>query len=345
MKSIRLLVIAAIASAWYTASPSVSAQDVVTMPAVQKRIAVKVSAPAHVQAVSNAVLSAPTAGIVTGLRVGPGETVRAGQTIAHLAGPSVTSEKTRLATELKTAEIRVSAATQGVAIEKQKFDDQLSTRDAVARVRADLDAAHQQLLAAQSAAQSYAGLATVAASEPGVVTMVSAADGQYVSAGQPLVTVSSSRDLYVVANLYGSDAAFVAVGMKGAFLSEHGDAPTYVVVRRTSWSVATPGQLEVWLSPVEGSSPEPGSVGTISLSPPDERHLAVPSTALVLDGGEWWVLVHDKTGNHRRRVAPGLTDSGWTAIRNGLSAGELVVTQDAYLFFHQDFSTRYQQAD
>ncbi|MGF6968723.1 acetyl/propionyl-CoA carboxylase alpha subunit [Paraburkholderia sp. WC7.3g] len=89
MKSIRLLVIAAIVSAWYTAGPSVLAQDVVTMPAVQKRIVVKVSAPAHVQAVSNAVLAAPTAGFVSGLRITPGETVRAGQTIAHLSTAAV----------------------------------------------------------------------------------------------------------------------------------------------------------------------------------------------------------------------------------------------------------------
>jgi hypothetical protein len=159
------------------------------------------------------------------------------------------------------------------------------------------------------------------------------------------VTVSSSRDLHVVANLYGSDASLVAVGMKGVFLPERNDAPIDVVIKRTSWSIATPGQLEVWLVPVQGGSLDFGAVGTVSLSASDDRQLAVPSTALVLDGGEWWVLVHDKAGNHRRRVAPGLADGGWTSIRNGLSAGDRVVTQDAYLLFHQDFSTRYQKAD
>jgi RND family efflux transporter MFP subunit len=345
MKPVRLLAIAVILSSWCAASPLVFAEDVVTMPAVQKHIVAKVSAPAHVQAVSNAVLTASTAGVVSGLRITPGETVRAGQTIARLTGPTVMSEKARLAADLKTAQIRLSAATQAATIEQQKFNDQLSTRDAIVRVRADLDAARQQLVAAQSAAQGYTGLATITASESGVVTAVSAADGQYVSAGQALVTVSSSRDLHVVANFYGSDTALVAVGMKAVFLPESGEAPVYVVVKRTSWSVPTPGQLEVWLSPVQGGSLDSGAVGTVSLSASDDRQLAVPSTALVLDSGEWWVLVHDNTGNHRRHVAPGLADAGWTSIRNGLSAGELVVTQDAYLHFHQDFSTRYQQAD
>ncbi|MGF6931211.1 cobalt-zinc-cadmium efflux system membrane fusion protein [Paraburkholderia sp. UCT70] len=345
MKSIRLLVIAALVSSWCAVSPHAFAQDVVTMPAVQKRIVAKVTAPAHVQAVSNAVLAAPTAGIVSGLRITPGETVRPGQTIAHLTGPTVTSEKTRLAADLKTAQIRVSAATQAAAIEQQKFEDQLSTRDAITRVRADLDAARQQLVAAQSAAQGYTGLATITASEAGVVTAVSAADGQYVSAGQALVTVSSSRDLHVVATLYGSDAALASVGMKGVFLPERGDAPVDVVVQRTSWSVTAPGQLEVWLNVAPGISLESGAVGTVSLSASDDKRLAIPSTSLILDGGEWWVLVHDKSGNHRRHVAPGLADGGWTSIRTGLSPGERVVTQDAYLLFHQDFSAHYQQAD
>ena len=65
----------------------------------------------------------------------------------------------------------------------------------------------------------------------------------------------------------------------------------------------------------------------------------------MLDGGQWWVLVHDKRGNQRRHVVPGVSDNGWTAIEQGLAQDERVVTQDAYLLFHQDFAKRYQQAD
>ena len=345
MKPVRLLASVVILSSWCATSPLAYGEDAVTMSAVQKRIVTKVSAPARVQAVSNAVLTAPTAGIVSGLRVAPGEAVRAGQAIAHLSGPAVASEKARLAADLKTAQVRLSAATQAAAIEQQKLDEQLSTRDAIVRVRADVDAARQQLVAARSAAQGYAALATVTASEPGVVTAVSAADGQYVSAGQALVTVSPSRELHVVANFYGTDAALVALGMEAVYVPESGGPTVAVVVKRTSWSLQTPGQLDVWLSPVQGGGLVSGAVGTLTLSASDDRRLAVPSSALVLDSGQWWVLVHDKAGNHRRRVAPGFADAGWTSIRGGLSAGELVVTQDAYLHFHQDFSKRYQQAD
>lgn len=345
MNFARLLVLAAVIGTWSVGSRQAFALDVVTMPAVQKRVVTTVSAPARVQAASNAVLSAPTAGIISGLRVLPGEEVRPGQTIAHLTGPTVSTESARLAADLKSAQIRAVATTQAASIEQQKLDEQLSTRDAVIRVRAELDTARQQLAAAQSASRSYASLVTIGVFEPGVVTTVNAADGQYVSAGQALVTLVPSRGLHVVANLYGNNASLVTAGMKGVFLAEGVDAPIDVVVQRASWSVIAPGQLEVWLNPASARSLVAGTVGTVSLTVSDDKRLAIPSTALILEGGQWWVLVHDRSGNHRRRVGPGPSDAGWTSIRQGLTPGERVVTQDPYLLFHQDFATRYQQAD
>jgi RND family efflux transporter MFP subunit len=342
MNSARLFILTVVTIASSVAGHRAFAEDVVTMPAVQKRIVATVSAPAHVQAASNTVLSAPTAGIVSGLRVLPGEAVRSGQTIASLTGPTVSADGARLAADLKSAQIRVSAATQAAAIEQQKLDEQLSTRDAVVRVRAELDTARQQLSAA---ARSYTSSILIGVPEPGVVTTVNAADGQYVSAGQALVTVAPSRGLHVVANLYGSDASLVTSAMKGVFLAEGADVPFDVVVQRALWSVTAPGQLEVWLNAASGHALVTGTVGTVSLTTSDEKRLAIPSSALVLDGGQWWVLVHDRSGNHRRRVVPGLSDGGWTSIVQGLSQDERVVVQDAYLLFHQDFATRYQQAD
>jgi biotin carboxyl carrier protein len=232
MNSARLFILAAVIIASSVAGHRAFAEEVVTMPAVQKRVVTMLSAPAHVQAASNTVLSAPTAGIVSGLRVLPGETVRSGQTIAHLTGPTVSADGTRLAADLKSAQIRVSAATQAAAIEQQKLDEQLSTRDAVVRVRAELDTARQQLVAAQSAVRSYTSFIAIGVPEPGVVTAVNAGDGQYVSAGQTLITVAPSRGLHVVANLYGNDASLVTNGMKGGFLAEGTNAPIDVVVQR-----------------------------------------------------------------------------------------------------------------
>ncbi len=345
MKPARLFAILVLVGATAAVDIRVAAEDVVTMPVTQKRIVATVSAPARVQAVANAVLSAPAPGVVSGLRVLPGEEVRSGQSVARLSGPTVSGERARLAGEVTSAQVRVSAATQSAAIERQKFDEQLSTRDALARTNGELEMARQQLIAAQTAARSYSGLVTIVSPEAGTVMVVAAADGQYVSAGQALVTMAPSRGLYVVTSLYGGDAGLVTVGQRGTFVSEGASSPVAVVVQRVTPSVTSTGQMEVWLSPSPGSHVVAGAVGSVSLTVSEDMRLAVPTSALVLDGGRWWVLLHDKAGNQRRSVIPGPANGGWTAIEKGLSPGERVVTQDAYLFFHQDFATHYQQAD
>lgn len=345
MKPARLFAILVVIGATAAVNIRVSAEDVITMPATQKRIVATVSAPARVQAAANAVLTAPAAGIVSGLRVLSGEEVRPGQSVARLSGPTVSGERARLAGEVTAAQVRVSTAMQSAAIERQKFDEQLSTRDALARTNGELEIARQQLVAAQTAARSYSGLVAIVSPEAGTVTAVTAADGQYVSAGQPLATVAPSRGLYVVTNLYGGDAALVTAGQKGTFVSEGAVTPVAVVVHRVTPSVTSPGQMDVWLSPSPESRVVAGKVGSVSLTVSEDKRLAVPTSALVLDGGRWRVLLHDKAGNQRRSVIPGPANGGWTSIKQGLSPGERVVTQDAYLLFHQNFATHYQQAD
>ncbi|MDI7047924.1 hypothetical protein QMN58_30965, partial [Escherichia coli] len=87
-----------------------------------------------------------------------------------------------------------------------------------------------------------------------------------------------------------------------------------MVGQRALWSVTAPGQLEVWLNAAAGHALVTGTVGTVSLTTSDEKRLAIPSSALVLDGGQGWVLVHDRSGNQRRHVFPGPPDGGWTSI-------------------------------
>ncbi|MPW18942.1 efflux RND transporter periplasmic adaptor subunit [Paraburkholderia sp. CNPSo 3157] len=326
------------------ASQCAFAQDVVTMPAVLKRITQTFSTPARVQAASNIVLTASTTGTVAGLHVLPGDAVRRGQVIARLTGSTVLAETTRLTSEQKSAQVRASSASHAAEIEQQKLGDQLSTRDAVLHAQADRDTARQQLSAAQAATRNYESLLAVTAPQFGTVTAVSAADGEIVSAGQTLVTLVPSNGLYVVASFYGSDAMRVATGMEGTFLPEGSLTPLRVVVQRIALSATMPGQTDVWLKTSDGHPLPAGGVGTLSLSASAEK-LAVPSSALVLDGGQWWVLVHDKRGEHRRQVVPGPSDNRWTTIQQGLISDERVVTQDTYLLFHKDFAKRYQQAD
>lgn len=345
MKLLDLMTHGTICVVLLAATGFVQAEDAVTMPVVLKPISSTFSAPARAQPVSNITLTATIAGVVSGLHVVPGEPVRRGEVVARLTGPTATSERTRVNSELKSAEARLSAATQTASIEQQKFDEHLSTRDSVSRARADMVAAREQLAAAKAAATAYDAVSSIAVADEGTVAAVSVSNSQFVTAGQALVSVAPLSGLRVVATLYGDDASATKSGMTGVFVPDGLDEPVNVRIDRLSWNPSVAGQLEVWLVPAAGETLVSGTAGTVTFGRAQEKHPAVPSSSLILDGGQWWVLVRDAGGNHRRHVAPGPAEGGWTAIRGGLNVGERVVTQDAYLLFHEDFAKRYQQAD
>ena len=72
---------------------------------------------------------------------------------------------------------------------------------------------------------------------------------------------------------------------------------------------------------------------------------AVPTRALILDQGKWWVMVHTATGDHPQEVIPGPTRGWQTFIAHGLEPGTEVVVDNAYLEFHRSISQRYQPPD
>ena len=75
------------------------------------------------------------------------------------------------------------------------------------------------------------------------------------------------------------------------------------------------------------------------------RAAFIPTRALILDRGQWWVLVRRGGQDVRQQVVPGAADGSDTAILRGLSAGEQVVVTNAYLRFHRDVAARFQPPD
>ena len=88
-----------------------------------------------------------------------------------------------------------------------------------------------------------------------------------------------------------------------------------------------------------------GEMGTLVLTGARRAWPAVPTEALIMDGGRWWVLVRDQGATRRQAVEIGPSMEGWTLIREGLEPGQRVVAAGAYLLFHRDFSKRYQPPD
>lgn len=327
------------------------AQDASTQPpavvAVRSRlVSQRLSAYATVVPITVTRLRAIEAGTIHGLEVVPGETVAADAILGRLAGPEIAARLSRRRAAVAEAEAAERAAQRSLAIERQKLAAHLATRQSVYQTEAALAQAQAQRSAAEAGLQAVESSFLLRAPTAGTVVSLAVADGEHVTAGQTLLTLQSKDRLWLRALYYGAAAGTVRIGMRGRFVPADGAAPIPVEVASILPVLRPDGGLPVGLRP---SAPPAnwvsGEAGTVTLIGARHLAVAVPTRALILDRGRWWVLIHTAQGDRRQAVTPGASRGSETLIDGGLTAGTEIVVGDAYRSFHRDFSRRYQPPD
>ena len=291
----------------------------------------------QIQPVAVTQVSAVEAGVVSRL-VLPGERVTAGEVLAVLGGAQAQGLLAERHSALRAASVQLAA-------DRRKLTLQLVTRQTVATDEAAYEAARGQL---QVALETL----TLRAPADGQVIGVDAANGSQVAAGQRILTLQTSQP-WLQATYYGADALAIRPGMTGQFQPASGDAIP-VRVRTVSQGLGADGGEQVGLFPVLPPQHEStalaqswrsGQWGTVTLLGASRPMIAVPTRAVILDRARWWVLVRTPQGDRQQQVVPGPT-SGWTTyISQGLSPGEQVVVENAYLEFHRGIAQRYAPPD
>ncbi|OIQ91959.1 hypothetical protein GALL_260950 [mine drainage metagenome] len=180
----------------------------------------------------------------------------------------------------------------------------------------------------------------------GTILAVQAANGEQIGAGEAIATLQPAGRLWLRAQIYGTDAARLHVGMTGQFTPSGGGGAANVKVVAIAPALAADGGVRIGLLP---TTAQPwwvnGQWGSLLLDGPARRVVRVPTQALILDRGHWWVLVHTAAGDQPRQVVPGPAQGWWTAIASGLSAGQQVVVTDAFLDYHRGIAAHYTPPD
>ena len=273
------------------------------------------------------IITALRAGALVSLAVASGETVRPGQTIGRLGGP-------RIAAALARARAARAAARADLAAARGKFADHLATKAAVARAEAAALVARANLAALRAACRLQSPVA-------GQVQRLMAGAGASLQPGQGVAVVQPAAGAWVRAVLYGPQTARLMAGMPARFSPADG-APAVPVTLRGRLGVRPDGGLALAFA---GTGLRPGSAGRVSLSLPSRPVFLVPSAALVLDEGRWWVMLHGAKGDHAVPVVPGPAAGTQTPILSGLKAGDRVIVQDAALLYHRGIAGLYQPPD
>ncbi|HWG77677.1 MAG TPA: efflux RND transporter periplasmic adaptor subunit [Steroidobacteraceae bacterium] len=295
----------------------------------------------EVQPIAPLPVSAIAAGIVADLKVVPGSQIKAGEVLATLAGPEIQSLLVNREAMVRSAQGELAAAARNLTIERRQLSAHLSTQQAVAAAHSTATAAQAALDTAQAQLRAAQDMRTLRAPSTGTVLAVDAAEGQRVTAGQTILTLQTANRLWLTAVYYGADALAIRVGMTGQFQPASGGAAVLVKVAAVSAALAPDAGESVGLVAMGAAHWLNGERGTVTINGAVQSLVAVPTRALILDQARWWVLVRTAKGIQAQPVVPG-SARGWdTFIKQGLSPGQQVVVQNAYLDYHRGIAQRY----
>lgn len=286
------------------------------------------------------------AGVITGLDVLPGFAVEKGQKLAELSGPEMDAAQAQVQARMTGAEAGLAAAEQALAVAQQQLSSHLSTLQEVANAHSAVAAAQGALDMARAARTTYLLSTTLVAPAQGAVLGVSVGDGQRVQPGQTILTLLPAGGLWLSASFFGSALAEIHPGMTGAFLPAGGGNPIAVKVATLFGVRERDNGERVGLVPL---SSEPhwqnGQFGIVRLNGEVRSLVTVPTRALILAKGKWWLLVRTPQGERPQEVTPGPTRGWQTFIERGLKPGTRIEVENAYLEFHRHISSAYQPPD
>jgi membrane fusion protein (multidrug efflux system) len=283
--------------------------------------------PATAEALYEADLGAKVSGQVIELNVDIGDRVAEGQVLARIAVPELIQARNAAAAQvraLRSAYERTAALAERNSVTQRSLVEAQSRLDGAVAAEAEAEAE----LAYATIQAPFAGTVTSRAIDPGdMVYQASSPKGS----GQPLLRVAKTDVIRIKTYVPERDSIWVDVGDAAtvAFDALPGQGFTATVARLTG--VLDPAtrtmQVEVDLPNPDGRI-RPGFYGQTRLVL--ERRpaaLALPTAAVRRDASGPHVFVVD-TDNVARRVAvePGLEDTAWTEVAQGLSGSERVIT-------------------
>ncbi|HVU32822.1 MAG TPA: efflux RND transporter periplasmic adaptor subunit [Opitutaceae bacterium] len=301
---------------------------------------------AQVQPIALLPVRSPVPGVVQNLDVVRGAAVTRGQVLAQLTGPEIDAASARARAAASSAAARLTAARHALGILRTQLATHLSTRQQVAQAESDVADATGAVAVANADLAAAKHLAAITAPVAGTIVSTDATNGQRLAGGDALLTIRPADNLWLAAEFYGRRAAEIRPGMSGTFVPDDNGAPISVQVVSALAGASTGGGASVGLR-ATGDSPawRDGEFGRVVLRGRERSLVAVPSEALVLDQGRWWVLVHSGEQDKPVEVVPGPSRGWFTYLERGLAPGAQVVVENAYLEFHRDISRRYQPPD
>lgn len=271
-----------------------------------------------------ATLYAKTGGYMNRILVDKGDQVREGQLLATIVSPETDQAYNSAIADLENKEkiwARDSSLVKKEYISKEEAETSQTT---VLMARAQVKSLREQM-GYKNLTAPFSGTVTARFADPGA--LVQDATSSQTSA-QPVVTISELGRVRIYIYVPQIDASFVQNGYPATITST--DRPDWQLKARVT---RVAGELDVKTRmmlveiDVDNAKKEiiPGSYLQVTLQTPQQKTLSIPSEALVIRSGKYFVPVVDSLHQlHFQPVSVGKNDGAFVSILSGVQKGDWI---------------------
>lgn len=176
---------------------------------------------------------------------------------------------------------------------------------------------------------------TILSKVSGTVSEIAVHEGDYVTEGMSILKTQALTDLWVEAQLYASETNnYKENDRVSVSFPDLGGQVINGKVEFINPELSKASKVD--LVRISISNPQglirPGMLAYISIAGGSNRSLAVPATAILTDGNGSKVWVKNSDGSFSSRIIKsGNGNQSYVPVISGLNAGDIVVTNGAYL--------------
>jgi Cu(I)/Ag(I) efflux system membrane fusion protein len=169
----------------------------------------------------------------------------------------------------------------------------------------------------------------------GTVNDIAIHEGDYVTEGMPVLKTQALGSLWVEAQLYAGEAgAYKENGRVNVSFPDLGGQIISGKVEFVNPELSDASKVDLIRISIPNTQGliRPGMLAYISLTTNGQRSLAIPVTSILSDGQGNKVWIKNTDGSFSpKMIKSGLGNQTFVPVLSGLSAGDIVVTNGAYL--------------
>jgi membrane fusion protein (multidrug efflux system) len=271
-----------------------------------------------------ATLYAKTGGYMNKIMVDKGDRVREGQLLATIISPETDQAYNAALADLENKQKIWSRDSMLVKKEYISKEEAETSETAVSMARAQVESLRQQMGYKELIAP-FTGTVTARYADPGALVQ-NAVSSQ--TSAQPVVTLSQLEKVRVYIYVPQVDAGFVKDGYPVTITTT--DRPDWSLksrVTRIAGELDPKTRMMLVEIDIDNSKGDliPGSYLQVKVAAPDQKGLSIPSEALVVRSGKFFVPVVDSLNMlHYQQVTIGKNDGVFVSIISGVQKGDVI---------------------